>query len=250
MVYVPAGVFRMGSDFGESDEKPIHNVYLDSFWIDQTEVTNEMFTSFINDSDYVTDAENTGSSYVYQSGAWKQVDGVDWNHPFGPGSDNQERMNHPVFHVSWNDAVAYCTWAGRRLPTEAEWEKAASWNDENQEKYVYPRGDSIGCASGNFLGCIGDTTQVGSYFSGKSPYGALDMAGNVWEWVFDWYGENYYQNSALSNPIGPSSGQYRVLRGGSWVFSVHFARSAFRGQGLPIKTYDYIGFRCALSATE
>jgi len=259
-VYVPAGEFQMGSEDGDSDESPEHTVNLDAFWIDQTEITNAMFTKFVADTDYETDAENKGWSYAYlpESG-WDEVDGADWKHPQGPSSDLEGLDDHPVVHVSWNDAQAYCEWAGKRLPTEAEWEKSARSDDGR----VYPWGDNFDCTKGNFddekiiddyvvsggEGCDGfnRTAPVGSYLDGASLYGSLDMAGNVWEWVADWYGEDYYENSPSNNPEGPEAGHYRVLRGGSWVNDDGSLRSANRYGGSPGFTDYYGGFRCARS---
>jgi formylglycine-generating enzyme required for sulfatase activity len=179
MVYVPAGEFEMGSGNGKDDEKPVHTVYLDAFWIDQTEVTNGMYARCVNAGK--CDPPNLSRSYSRES-------------YYG----NSEFDNYPVIYVSWIDADYYCDWAGRRLPTEAEWEKAASWDEESKKKHTYPWGDSIDCSMVNYRGkdgvCIGDTTEVGSYENGKNPYGLYDMAGNVWEWVADWYLESYYRS--------------------------------------------------------
>jgi serine/threonine-protein kinase len=245
---VPEGEFLMGSTdadtYAASDEKPQHPVILNAFWIDETEVTNQLFSSFVSDTGYQTDAKKTGSSYVYAGSAWTQTNGADWEHPTGPGSDISGKEKYPVIHVSWNDAVAYCEWADRRLPTEAEWEKVARGTDGR----TYPWGNAApNDTLLNYNQNIGDTTEVGKYPNGKSIYGAYDMAGNVWEWVNDWYSDTYYKSSPSSNPLGPDSGQYRVLRGGSWNYFVNGMRSAFRYRDVPTYTNFVSGFRCARS---
>jgi formylglycine-generating enzyme required for sulfatase activity len=229
LVYVPAGEFTMGSKDGGSDAQPVHTVYLDAYWIDQTEVTNAMYAKCVaagKCQPLSSNASHTRSSYY----------------------NNTQYANYPVVYVDWNDAQTYCAWAGRRLPTEAEWEKAARGTDGR----IYPwSGYSPTCSLANYWtmdgSCIGDTIKVGSYLAGASPYGALDMAGNVWEWAADWYAENYYASSPLSNPTGPASGQVRVLRGGSWGDSVDDIRSAFRFRFNPDKANSYQGFRCSRS---
>ncbi|MFZ5820350.1 MAG: formylglycine-generating enzyme family protein, partial [Chloroflexota bacterium] len=228
--------FTMGNDSGDSDEKPAHEVDLDSFWIDQTEVTNAMYQLCVQAKKC-----NPPSDETY----------------FG----NEQYANYPVVYVSWNDASRYCAWAGRRLPTEAEWEKTARGVDRR----VYPWGDEFSCKKGNFddetkfdpyvvpggPNCDGNEylATVGSYTSGKSRYGALDMAGNVWEWVADWYSDTYYSNSPSTNPMGPASGKLKVLRGGSWSVSVNVVRSSNRYNFDPTTSSSDMGFRCAQDAT-
>jgi len=226
-VYVPAGEFSMGSNNEDTtDEKPVHTVYLDAYWIDRYEVNNEQYQQCVV-AGGCTPPQPT-SSYTHSS-------------YYG----NSQLASYPVINVDWNQATAYCVWAGRRLPTEAQWEKAARGTDGR----TYPWGEGIDCQKANYSACgSGDTSAVGSYPAGASPYGALDMAGNVWEWVNDWYGESYYRESSSQNPGGPSSGDRRVLRGGSWIHIVDFARSADRYGFNPDFRYNFIGFRCVSRA--
>jgi formylglycine-generating enzyme required for sulfatase activity len=229
MVYVPAGEFSMGSDSGDSNEKPVHTVYLDSFWIDQTEVTNKMYSLCVAAG--VCQSPKAPNSYSRTS-------------YYG----NPEFENYPIVYVDWDMANTYCTWAGRRIPTEAEWEKAARGTTSNR----FPWGDEMNCDRANGMNCKGDTTQVGQYEIGKSPYGVLDMAGNVMEWVADWYSITYYYaSSSRENPLGPTSGNYHVLRGGSWKSNENSNRSTYRFGFTPDATnYYLIGFRCALGTTS
>jgi formylglycine-generating enzyme required for sulfatase activity len=228
MVSVPAGVFAMGSSESDTqaadDEKPQHTVYLNAFWLDQTEVTNSMYASCVR-AGVCQQPEKTSSKtrLLYY------------------GESHYDA--YPVLFVSWEEAKNYCHWVGRRLPTEAEWEKAA----RGENGLTYPWGEAPpGPGLLNFDNQVGDTTQVGSYTGGASPYGALEMAGNVSEWTADWYGEDYYAVSPAFNPLGPLSGAYRVLRGGSWFSSRDAVRAAFRLWNIPGLHSDSVGFRCAL----
>jgi formylglycine-generating enzyme required for sulfatase activity len=242
MVYVPPGEFRMGDTADQalaecqksknycerdwfSDEEPPHTVRLDAYWIDQTEVTNAMYTQCVSDGD-------CQPPYSLRSNTRDNYYGI------------SQYADYPVIYVDWNRAEAYCRWARARLPTEAEWEKAARGTDGR----TYPWGNEVpACSQANYFNCIADTAAVGSYLSGASPYGALDMAGNVWEWVNDWYGDTYYKDSPESNPQGPSSGSYRVLRGGSWFNNDYYLRSALRNMDGPAGIHDKVGFRCSRS---
>ena len=226
LLFVPEGEFTMGSDTN-ADEQPIHKVTLDAFWIDQTEVTNAMYAKCVEANECRQPREvksNTRPYYFY----------------------NVRFDNYPVISVSWNDAKAYCSWVGRRLPTEAEWEKAARGTDGR----TYPWGNDK--PKSNLLNLdISDTTEVGKYPEGASIYGVLDMSGNVWEWVADWYSGTYYQSSPSSNPlgpenpIGPDSGQLRVLRGGSWSSVDSDIRSAKRYENGQRFNNLLVGFRCS-----
>jgi len=230
MVLVEAGNFSMGSGTGDSDEKPVHSVYLDAFYIDKYEVTNALYKACVTAR--ICNPPINSGSYTRNS-------------YYG----NSQYDEYPVVYVNWNMAKAYCEWRGARLPTEAQWEKAARGTDAR----VYPWGKAVDCQKANYQGgkngCAGGTSRVGSYESGKSPYGVYDMAGNVWEWVADWYSEIYYQSSPLSNPFGPDLGQSRVLRGGSWNRSEYDSRASNRLKYGPDYNNFDIGFRCAREAS-
>jgi formylglycine-generating enzyme required for sulfatase activity len=214
-VNVPAGPFLMGSEKGEPDEKPVHTVTLDEYWIMQTEVTNGHYTLCVN----------AGACTSPNNDYWRDT----------------IRANHPVTYVDWLQATAYCTWAGARLPTEAEWEKAARGTDGR----IYPWGNSPPSTTYlNHNRTVGDTTSAGSYPMGASPYGVLDMTGNVWEWTADWYSGGYYEVSPLHNPQGPKMGDHRVVRGGSWNNNDRVVRSSKRGNYQPDFRHSRFGFRC------
>ena len=227
LLYVPAGEFSMGSENGASDERPVHKINLDAYWIDRTEVTNALYDKCVREGQCnpLSGTHSTTRNFYYGSVVYE---------------------DYPVIFVTWEDAQAYCSWAGRRLPTEAEWEKAARGVDGR----TYPWGnDPPDNDLLNYNAAIGDTTEVGKYPKGASPYGALDMAGNGWEWVQDRYNETYYGSSPASNPLGPDSGDYRVQRGGSWIIDEHYIRAAARYWAYPLSAYNYVGFRCAMSAS-
>jgi len=219
MVLIPAGEFTMGSTTGASDEKPSHTVYLDAYAIDRYEVTNEQYRQCV-ESETCQPPRNT--KYY----------------------DVPEYGRHPVVYLNWYRALAYCTWAGKRLPTEAEWEKAARGTDGR----AYPWGNEWDSSKANVVGDtdgFDGTAPVGSFDVGRSPYGAYDMAGNVWEWVNDWYDAGYYRHSPKRNPDGPTQGKFKLLRGGSWRYTPKFARAAERLKHNPKHLHDNRGFRCA-----
>jgi len=213
MVLVPAGKFTMGSEDGEPDERPAHKVHLDAYLIDQTPVTRGQYARF---------RDATG-------------------HAMPRPPDFQFDESHPVVNVSWEDAAAYCAWAGKRLPTEAEREKAARGTDGRR----WPWGNKWDAKKTNAEGRRGGTTPVGAFPAGASPYGVLDMAGNVWNWCADWYGRDYYKEGANRNPRGPTGGRGRALRGGSWVNTQGLARCAYRSWNDPTYRNIYSGFRGA-----
>ncbi len=226
LMYVPAGNFMMGSNSGNANEQPVHTVYLDAFWIDQTNVTNKMYALCVNVGfcEHPTNkSSNTRSSYY----------------------GNLQYDNYPVIWVDWNMAKTYCEWAGRRLPTEAEWEKAARGTDGR----FFPWGNNpLNNTLLNVGGFVGDTTKVGAYPNGASPYGVFDMAGNVFQWVADWYSDTYYTSLPASNPLGPNSGNVRVVRGSAYFSNYFVVSTTTRSWRAPADPNDGIGFRCAMSA--
>ena len=218
MIYVPAGKFLMGSNDDDADafdsEHPQHTVYLDAFWIDKTEVTNSQYRLCVE------------AEACKEPGCWDD--------------DVRNIPDQPVVCVSWYDAQAYAAWAGGRLPTEAEWEKAARGTDGR----LFPWGNSSpNCNRANYFGCLGRANSVGSYPSGASPYGVLDMAGNVWEWIADHYDVRYYVHSPDRNPKGPESGDRRVVHGGAFFDDPEVVRCAYRGGGSPNYWGGDVGFR-------
>ena len=268
MVFIPAGKFWMGSPEGEGDdnERPRHQVTLDSFYLDKYEVTNQQFQEFIKATNYRTTAEQDGSAYGYTTkGNWENINGANWKKPEGDQTVfTSGRDSHPVVSISWNDAKAYCQWAGKRLPSEAEWEYAARAG--TQTKYWWGDGNPGSRKVGNFADetakrqfpdwtimegyddGYGRTAPVGSFEA--NLWGLHDMTGNVWEWVADWFAKDYYSQSQspVKNPQGPVTGEYRVLRGGSWSYDPWVLRSAVRVRGTPSLRDSGLGVRCAADA--
>lgn len=226
-VFVPAGAFIMGSDIipqgDEANENPIHQVYLDAYYIDMYEVTNASFEDCVQA--YGCRPHTTLASYTHDS-------------YYG----NPKYKNYPVVYVSLDDAEQYCKWRGARVPTEAEWEKAARGTDGR----VYPWGDKIDCSKANYDNCVGDVMPVGAYESGKSVYGAYDMTGNVWEMVSDWYQADYYSllGELTINPLGPSWGWNHVQKGGAWFNNALTVRASYRLHNDEVSVMGSGGFRC------
>jgi len=271
MLRIRGGTFKMGSTDGEEDEKPVHEVTVSDFYLSKYEVTVAEFQVFVEASKYQTDAGKNGEgSYFYSSttSKWELKPGIDWRHDAEGNLRPESEYNHPVIHVSWNDAIAYCAWLSQktvrtyRLPTEAEWEYAAG-NGSRHTKYSWGNGEPVGKKGGNAADESkrpGDgaswsvkfdgyndgywfTAPVGSYDA--NDFGLFDMTGNVLEWCSDWRGD--YASGSQTNPIGPGSGSYRVLRGGSWRYGAQICRVAYRYFGTPgFRNYN-IGFRLASS---
>ena len=255
MVYVPAGSFTMGST-QNPDEQPVHSVYLDAFYIDKYEVTNAEFKQFIDAGGY------SFPGYWSPAGwAWRVQNGITQPMGWGAIHSGPAWPGFPVFGVSYYEAEAYANFVGKRLPTEAEWEKAARGNDAR----TYPWGEGIDGSRANYANS-GDpyddnTTPIGFYdgrlhpnppfqtTNSPGPYGAYDQAGNLWEWVKDWYSSTYYSQSPPSNPQGPPTGSSRVVRGGGWGDTTAYLRCARRSGygygGDPSGRSLYLGFRCA-----
>ncbi len=224
-VRVPAGEFLMGSHAGAVDERPVHRVTTSAFVMDRYEVTNARYHACVVAGACAPPA---------LAGSRRRA------HYF----ENPMFADYPVIQVSWSQASSFCAFAGGRLPTEAEWERAAAGSDGR----TYPWGETApDCARANFAGCVEDTDRVGRRSAGKSPYGVFDMAGNVWEWTADWYEAGYYGRSASLDPPGPASGTLKVLRGGCWMSGVNLLRTTCRKAELPDSWAPNVGFRCVYS---
>jgi formylglycine-generating enzyme len=276
LVTVPAGRYRIGDDspwsYPDDGEGPVHDVEMEAFRIDRYAVTNEQFGEFVDATGWRTDAERYEWSFVFGGllpddfpdtrgvqGApwWRQVMGADWRHPEGPHSTSDDRMDHPVVHVSWNDAQAFCTWAGVRLPTEAEWEIGARggidghpfpWGDVLEPDGVhrmnvfqgeFPAGNT---GADGYLG----TAPVDAF--DENEYGLYNMTGNVWEWCADWLDLAYYGVSPLRAPRGPATGSSRVQRGGSHLCHESYCRRyrvSARFGSEPDSSTGNVGFRVA-----
>ncbi|MSU51073.1 MAG: formylglycine-generating enzyme family protein [Opitutus sp.] len=278
MRLIPGGEFLMGTDdiygFAADGEGPAHPVELAPFHIDATCVTNEQFNAFANASGYKTEAERFGWSFVFcvhlspaqratsvratvvGSEWWCRVPGATWRHPEGPGSSIKQRWTHPVVQVSWHDALAYATWAGKRLPTEAEWECAARGGLVQQR---FPWGDELEPGGRHAMNVWQGTfptqnTEVDGYY-GPAPaksykangHGLYQMTGNVWEWCWDWFDAGYYRASPPANPTGPAAGERRVMRGGSYLCHASYCnryRTDARSSNTPDSATTNLGFRC------
>ncbi|MEO6397858.1 MAG: formylglycine-generating enzyme family protein [Tepidiformaceae bacterium] len=275
MVRLAGGMFRMGSDADEGEpgdgEGPSRSVNLGPFWIDSVAVSNAHFADFVRATGYRTTAEKAGWSFVFagllpddfgttrgvaETPWWREVEGASWRAPEGPQSSIGARLNHPVLHISWHDATAYCAWAGKRLPTEAEWEYAARGGLEGKR---YPWGDDLNAGGRHrcniWQGQFPRQNSVEDGFYGTAPvgafepngYGLFNTSGNVWEWCADWFSP-YHSGNALFDPTGPDSGSQRVIRGGSYLCHESYCfryRVAARSANTPSSTTGHMGFRCA-----
>ncbi len=244
----------MGSTEGEAAERPIHRVVVSVFMIDRLETTNVEFAEFVTATGHVTDAERTGVGWHWE-GTWREVRGADWRHPRGPASSIDGLARHPVVQVSWNDARAYCAWRGKRLPTEAEWERAARGAGGRR----YPWGDEPPRAGGHYRASYGSdrccaadagdgylfTAPVGSFRLGRSPFGVDDLAGNVWEWAEDWFDDGFYGRSSGADPVNRTPTGRKVIRGGGWGNDPWGLRSTLRHANPPDIGLSMVGLRCA-----
>ena len=241
MILIPAGEFMMGSENRGPDERPVHKVYLDAYYIGKYEVTNEEYYKF-----WKATGEHTPESFSDKQG---RVD-LQSSTFGGIGTWPKRALKfprHPVVGVSWHNAVAYAEWVGMRLPTEAEWEKAVRGRTDR----LWPWGNSLRSNANTWNGKDGydnSIAPVGSYPNGKSYYGIMDMAGNVWEWTSDWYSDTYYIHSPKRNPMGADTGSWRVIRGGAWTDDINRCTTTFRFYFYPSLKTSFIGFRLVRTA--
>jgi len=280
MISLEGGTFLMGTDYPEAfpddGEGPVRSVVLSPFKVDRYPVTNERFSAFVTETGYQTEAERFGWSFVFWAHIpkdrfhelvedtvaaapwWCKVTGATWRSPEGPGSNISNRTRHPVVHVSWNDAQAYCRWSGQRLPTESEWEYAARGGLVQK---LYPWGDKLR-PNGRHMCNIWqgtfpevDTGEDG--YTGTCPvdtfapndYGLYSVAGNTWEWCADWFDTTRHRTSISENPRGPDTGTTRVIKGGSFLCHKSYCnryRVAARSSNTPDSTTSHLGFRCVL----
>tara|TARA_Y100000766_G_scaffold169468_1_gene145545 strand:- start:4211 stop:5179 length:969 start_codon:yes stop_codon:yes gene_type:complete len=284
MTMVKKGMFSMGAEGPEcwsgDGEGPVHQVSLEDYFIDQTSVTNESFSTFVDATGYQSEAERFGWSFVFHNQIpkahlkrltfdrafgvewWAKVEGASWKKPGGPGTNIRKIMNHPVVHISWHDAEAFCHWAGKRLPTEAEWECAARGG---QEGLAYPWGNELTPANkhrcniwqGEFpkkdLGADGYRGTAPARSFPANDFGLYNMVGNTWDWVADWFDPHYYTQSPVREPAGPGSGTEKVIRGGSFLCHESYCnryRNSARSKVTPDSTTCHLSFRCALSPAE
>jgi sulfatase modifying factor 1 len=279
MVLLPGGEFLMGTNdregYPSDGEGPVRRVTVNAFWIDTTTVSNASFDAFVRATRYVTEAERFGWSFVFagllpadfpgtravaQARWWRQVHGACWRHPEGPHSTIDDRPDHPAVHISWNDARAYCRWAGKRLPTEAEWEYAARgglvqmrfpWGDDltpdgehrmNVWQGVFPTRNTM---EDGYYG----TCPVDAFL--PNGYGIHNMTGNVWEWCSDWFHTTFHVIGPRRNPRGPRTGTHRVMRGGSYLCHASYCyryRVAARSANTPDSSTGNLGMRCVRDA--
>lgn len=293
MKWIPGGTFAMGSKTGGDDCRPVHDVTLDGFWMDEMEVTNRQFKEFVDATGYVTVAERKPDPKDFPGappellvpGAivftppdhkvalnnamqwWRWQPGASWQHPSGPDSSIKDRMEYPVVQIAWEDATAYAKWAGKRLPTEAEWEYAArgglkeqtyGWGNEKHPKEKWMANVWSGEFPVKNTKADGFVETAPAKSFPPNDFGLYDMSGNVWEWVADWYRPDYYAKSPAKNPVGPSSSfdpeepgmPKRVLRGGSFLCSDEYCigyQPGIRSKSSPDTGLQHTGFRCAKS---
>lgn len=281
MRLVPGGEYAMGNDrdygYAADGEAPAHGVTLAPFYLDAMCVTNEQFNDFVNATRYKTESEKFGWSFVFfghlspaqqaksvrlvvqGSEWWCRVEGAMWRHPEGPWSNIKQRWKHPVVQISWHDALAYAAWAGKRLPTEAEWEVAARGGLGAGNRF--PWGDELEPGGKHYMNVWQGTFPTHNYeadghygpTSAKSykpnGYGLYQMTGNIWEWCRDWFDAGYYRVSPRANPAGPATGDRRVMRGGSYLCHSSYCnryRVDARSSNTPDSATTNLGFRCAL----